>query len=89
MDLGLAGKVALVTGASRGIGRASALRLPEGVTTLALAARDEATFRAVAAQAETSGAQALVPAVDLTSPAAVATAAVVPDVPTILLLHKG
>lgn len=48
MDLGFAGKVALVTGASRGLGRAVADRLASEGATLALASRDRETLDAAA-----------------------------------------
>lgn len=48
MDLGLRDKVALVTGASRGIGRAIALRLAQEGAQLALVARNEAALGMVA-----------------------------------------
>ena len=45
--LRLAGKVAIVTGASRGIGAATARALAEAGATVVLAARDEETMKAV------------------------------------------
>jgi NAD(P)-dependent dehydrogenase (short-subunit alcohol dehydrogenase family) len=49
MDLGLAGKVALITGASRGLGKAIAIELAREGADLSLAARDEAKLNEVAA----------------------------------------
>jgi len=49
MDLDLAGQRALVTGGSRGIGRATALVLAEEGVDLVLAARSQATLDAAAA----------------------------------------
>ena len=69
MDLKLAGKVALVTGARRGIGLAIARRLAEEGMALAVAARDEASLRALAEEVEARGGRVLVHAADL-SPAA-------------------
>lgn len=55
----LAGKVALVTGASRGIGRAIALRLGRDGATVAVAyARDQAAAQGVVAQIHSHGGQA-------------------------------
>jgi 3-oxoacyl-[acyl-carrier protein] reductase len=50
MDLGLAGRVALVTGGSRGIGHAVAAGLAAEGARVAIAARDAARLREAAAQ---------------------------------------
>jgi 3-oxoacyl-[acyl-carrier protein] reductase len=71
MDLGLAGKVAIVTGASRGIGRAIALGLAAEGCRVAIAARGEEALQAVAREIEAAGAQALAVAGDLTLPGSV------------------
>jgi len=55
---GLEGKVALVTGASRGIGREVALRLAASGASVALAARDAARLGAVVKEVEAAGGKA-------------------------------
>jgi 3-oxoacyl-[acyl-carrier protein] reductase len=55
---GVTGRVALVTGASQGIGRACALALAEGGALVALAARNEEKLAAVAREIEEKGGQA-------------------------------
>src|SRR5580704_8895203 len=62
--------VAIVTGASRGIGKATALRLPKDFSSLTLVARDEARLQETAQQAKSLGAESLVIALDLREPAA-------------------
>jgi 3-oxoacyl-[acyl-carrier protein] reductase len=56
--VGVAGRVALVTGASQGIGRACALALAEGGAAVALMARNEEKLAAVAKEIEAKGGQA-------------------------------
>ncbi len=56
MDLGIRGRVALVTGGSAGIGKAVALALAAEGVTLAVAARRERELNAVASQAQALGA---------------------------------
>lgn len=63
----LAGRVALVTGASQGIGRACALELAKAGATVALAARSEAKLAEVAAEIEAAGGQAAAVALDVAS----------------------
>lgn len=72
MDLGLAGKVALVTGASRGIGFAIAQGLAIEGARLAIAARDAAALQAAASVMEGHGAEVLAHPCDVADDAAVA-----------------
>src|SRR5205807_6848913 len=71
---GVAGHVALVTGASQGIGRACALALAEGGATLALAARNEEKLAQVAAEIEAKGGKAAVFRMDVSNEDEVKTA---------------
>jgi 3-oxoacyl-[acyl-carrier protein] reductase len=63
----LAGRIALVTGASQGIGRACALELARSGATVALAARNEAKLTEVAAEIEAAGGHAAAFALDVAS----------------------
>ena len=65
MDLELTGKVALVTGSSRGIGRGVALTLAQEGCDLMLTGRDETALREVASDIEKRGRTAKYLAVDL------------------------
>jgi NAD(P)-dependent dehydrogenase (short-subunit alcohol dehydrogenase family) len=65
----LKGKTAVITGASRGLGRAMAVALAESGVRLALAARDEAKLAEVAAAVRDIGAEAECYRVDVTSEA--------------------
>jgi NAD(P)-dependent dehydrogenase (short-subunit alcohol dehydrogenase family) len=67
MDLGLQGKACLVTGASRGIGLATARLLAAEGASILLVARDEEALRAAAAQC---GDHARILALDVTDPSA-------------------
>ena len=73
---GWAGRTAIVTGASRGIGRATALELARNRAVLALVARDEQALEETADRCEAVGApRPKVIAVDLTRSDAVTEAA--------------
>jgi 3-oxoacyl-[acyl-carrier protein] reductase len=74
MDLGLAGRACVVTGASRGIGREAALGLCREGANVLLVARDEQRLREVQEEADGAGARAggraAVLALDVTLPEA-------------------
>ena len=78
----LEGKVALVTGASRGLGRAMALGLAAAGAHVVLAARDRQRLLAVEQEVRDQGGRADVQAFDLTDEAAVISA-----VPAIIGRH--
>lgn len=68
MDLGLKGKVAMVAGASRGLGFAVARSLAREGSRVSIASRDEAAIRSAAGRI---GGDVLAVAVDVTSAAAI------------------
>jgi 3-oxoacyl-[acyl-carrier protein] reductase len=72
---GVKGRVALVTGASQGIGRACALALAESGATVALAARNEAKLAEVVAQIEAASGKAAAFAIDVASEESIKTGA--------------
>jgi NAD(P)-dependent dehydrogenase (short-subunit alcohol dehydrogenase family) len=73
MDLGLNGKIALITGANRGIGAAIAVELAKEGVHVCLVARDLTKLNEVAATIrDTANARAVVHAADLREPAAAA-----------------
>ena len=65
--------VAIVTGASSGIGRATAQRLAKGFSSIVLVARAADKLRQVAAQIEADGCKALTIELDLSNPTAAQT----------------
>jgi 3-oxoacyl-[acyl-carrier protein] reductase len=78
MELGLADKVALVTGSSRGIGRGIAVALAQEGCDLVLTGTDEAALKEAAAAVTAHGRKAKTVAIDLrqdTAPAALTDAA--------------
>ncbi len=68
----LAGKVALITGASRGIGAAAARAFAQAGAAVVLAARDEQVLAVVAREIRATGGRALAVPTDVGDPAAVA-----------------
>lgn len=93
MNLSLTDDVALVTGASRGIGRAIAIAFAEAGADVALLARDETKLAEVAEEVQKAGGRALVVAADVTDAGAVKEAVerTVTElgVPTILVNNAG
>jgi 3-oxoacyl-[acyl-carrier protein] reductase len=65
--LSVQGRIALVTGASQGIGRACALELAQAGATVALAARNEGKLAEVVREIEAAGGQAAAFALDIAS----------------------
>jgi 3-oxoacyl-[acyl-carrier protein] reductase len=65
--------VAIVTGASQGIGRATAIRLARDFEAVVLAARQDDELKQTAAAVESSGAEPLTYALDLREPKSVET----------------
>src|SRR5581483_2359540 len=63
--------IAMVTGASRGIGRACALELAKAGHNVALAARQTDKLEEVAAEIRAAGSEAFVAAIDLNAPASI------------------
>ena len=72
---GLQGRIALVTGASQGIGRACALELARAGATVALAARNEAKLAEVSEEISAAGGQATAFALDVASEESIKTGA--------------
>jgi len=69
MDLGLKGKFALVTGGSRGIGRATALELAGEGCNVAICGRSPETLATTVAELEARGVRGLGVQADVTQPA--------------------
>jgi 3-oxoacyl-[acyl-carrier protein] reductase len=68
VDLGLRDRAAIVTGASRGIGRQVALALAAEGCDVVLVARDAAALGSVASEVEAGGRRAVVVPVDVAAP---------------------
>jgi 3-oxoacyl-[acyl-carrier protein] reductase len=68
MDLGIEGRVALVTAASKGLGRASALALAGEGAKVAICARGEAALRATEREIRDAGGEVLATVADVTQP---------------------
>ena len=72
MDLDISGRVAIVSGSSKGLGKATALALAAEGVKLVMSARDEDRLRMAAAEvAEATGAEVLSVAADVSTAAGV------------------
>jgi NAD(P)-dependent dehydrogenase (short-subunit alcohol dehydrogenase family) len=69
MDLGLKGRVAIVTGGTEGIGRATALKLAQEGAKVAICARREDMLKNAADEIGKTGAEVLAVAADMSKPA--------------------
>ena len=69
MDLGLKGKVAVVTGGTQGIGRATALKLAEEGAVVAICARTQAAVDQTVSEIKKHGGEALGVAADMSKAA--------------------
>ncbi len=74
----LSGKIALITGGGRGIGRATALELARHGARIVVAARSQSELEATAQEVRALGGEAFVHAVDLTD--AQASRVLIPDI---------
>jgi 3-oxoacyl-[acyl-carrier protein] reductase len=74
MDLGIKGKVALVTGGNKGIGKAAALELAREGCNVAITGRNEADLAAAEKEIKSFGVKALAIAADMEKAAEVAQA---------------
>ncbi len=68
MELGLNGKVAIITGGSQGIGRATALRLAAEGASVVVVARGAALLAEVESEIRAGGGQALAVSADISTP---------------------
>ena len=65
MDLGLKGKVAIITGSTEGIGRAAALKFAKEGTKVAICSRDQAKVDATMAEIKKAGGEVFGMAADI------------------------
>ncbi|MCX7897768.1 MAG: SDR family oxidoreductase [Rhodocyclaceae bacterium] len=89
MDLGIAGRRALVCGASKGLGRACALALAREGVFVTLVARGEAALRATLSDIEAMGAKGVMVVGDITTPAGRQAALAACPEPDILVTNAG
>jgi 3-oxoacyl-[acyl-carrier protein] reductase len=90
MDLGIAGKTALVCAASKGLGRGCALALARNDVQVTITARTEESLEAAASEiARASGSKVTPVAGDITTPAGRAAALAACPAPDILVNNAG